>query len=79
MWAALNLWFIDACGPASIKSVAPHPVLDLCAGLGLGFGSNRGISIKYIGPEVLAHQAVLSGVLAQVTKLEAGIPEGMAS
>jgi hypothetical protein len=76
MWAALNLWFIDACDLRLSKSVATNPVLDPCADLGLTFGSNRGISLEYIGPAVLAQQPVLSGVLAQVTKLEPAFLKG---
>jgi hypothetical protein len=73
---ALNLWFTDACGPVPIKIGHSNPVLDPCAGLGLRFGSNRGISMEYIGPAVLAQQAVLLWVLAQVTKLEPAFLKG---
>jgi len=66
---APNLWFIDACGGVYRDRSPPNPVLDLYRPV-TRFGSNHGISIEYIGPEVLAQQAVSFGVLAQVTKPE---------
>ena len=61
------------------KSVNPTLPVDSCVCLEPESYSSLGISTEYIGPEVLAQQGVLVGVLAQVTKAKPTIRVGRAS